>query len=125
MPIHVYIYIHICISAVYIYTKETTPFCGVFPVGALVLIRFPSWNPGLACRDRKQNAMNINTHQACVVTTATGADFQRMFWVGRGICDDCKSTLKKTSDCCCILRINVVFCSDVLMFFYQTSFPNI
>lgn len=27
----------------------------------------------LACRDRKQNAMNINTHQACVVTTATGS----------------------------------------------------
>lgn len=27
----------------------------------------------LACRDRKKNAMNINTHQACVVTTATGS----------------------------------------------------
>lgn len=27
----------------------------------------------MACRDRKQNAMNINTHQACVVTTATGS----------------------------------------------------
>ncbi|CAK9048438.1 unnamed protein product [Durusdinium trenchii] len=27
----------------------------------------------LACRDRKQNMRAINTHQACVVTTATGS----------------------------------------------------
>ena len=59
--------------------------CGVFRDGVWVFIFLagklrgirrqigPSLSPGLACRDRKKNAMNINTHQACVVTTATGA----------------------------------------------------